>query len=213
MPGSSPLLDPNDRRPKYQQVAEHLRRQISAGRIKQGDWLPTLQALTEQYGIAGNTAARAVRELEADGMVVSRGTLGREVNGKVVKPDKERIADLEEQVDHLNARLPEVEQVVRAAREAGGQRPGLAGEDGFSVHELNSQLDRLSKDVRSITERLGPPEVPQQDLAAEVAALRDAVAGLETRLMSLYHHVGRPYPHEAENDVSETGHRRRAAGD
>src|SRR5258707_7197130 len=207
MPGSPTLLDPDDRRPKYQQVAEHLRRQISAGRIKQGDWLPTLQALTEQYGIAGNTAARAVRELEADGMVVSRGTLGMEVNGKLVKPAKQRIADLQVQVEHLQARLPQMVEAVRGE----SAHPGSAGEDSLSVHELSSRLDELSKDVRSITDRLGPPDVPQQDLTAEVAALRDAIAGLETRLMSLYHHVGRPYPHEAQDDASETGHRRRAA--
>src|SRR5258707_5835203 len=112
MPGSPTLLDPDDRRPKYQQVAGHLRRQISVGRIKQGDWLPTLQALTEQYGIAGNTAARAVRELEADGMVVSRRTLGMEGTGKLIKPDKERISDLEERVNALEAQLTELKESV-----------------------------------------------------------------------------------------------------
>ncbi len=59
---------------------EQLRTQIAAGaadgRLPAGTKLPTVRALAEQLGVAANTVARAYRELEADGVVVTQGRRG-----------------------------------------------------------------------------------------------------------------------------------------
>ena len=59
---------------------EQLRTQIAAGAadggLPAGTKLPTVRALAEQLGVAANTVARAYRELEADGVVVTEGRRG-----------------------------------------------------------------------------------------------------------------------------------------
>lgn len=57
-----------------------LRRQLTAaaheGRLAPGARLPTVRALAERLGLAVNTVARAYRELETDGVIVTRGRAG-----------------------------------------------------------------------------------------------------------------------------------------
>ena len=59
---------------------EQLRTQIAAGAadgsLPSGTKLPTVRGLAEQLGVAANTVARAYRELEADGVVVTEGRRG-----------------------------------------------------------------------------------------------------------------------------------------
>jgi DNA-binding GntR family transcriptional regulator len=65
-------MDQADPRPAYQRVAEDLRHAIATGTYQPGDQLPTLAELTTRYGIAVMTARDAIRQLVADGLVVSR---------------------------------------------------------------------------------------------------------------------------------------------
>jgi DNA-binding GntR family transcriptional regulator len=52
-------------------VIESIRADIVEGRLKPGDQLPTRQQMRERYGIAAMTAARVVRTLAEEGLVVS----------------------------------------------------------------------------------------------------------------------------------------------
>ncbi|HKR50376.1 MAG TPA: GntR family transcriptional regulator [Pseudonocardiaceae bacterium] len=65
-------MDQPDPRPAYQRVADDLRHAIAIGTYQPGDQLPTLAELTARYGIAVMTARDAIRQLVADGLVVSR---------------------------------------------------------------------------------------------------------------------------------------------
>jgi DNA-binding GntR family transcriptional regulator len=65
-------MDQADPRPAYQRVAEDLRHAIATGTYQPGDQLPTLAELTARYSIAVMTARDAIRQLVADGLVVSR---------------------------------------------------------------------------------------------------------------------------------------------
>ncbi len=65
-------MDPADPRPAYQRVADDLRHAIATGTYQPGDQLPTLADLNARYGIAVMTARDAIRQLVADGLVVSR---------------------------------------------------------------------------------------------------------------------------------------------
>lgn len=65
-------MDHADPRPSYQRVADDLRHAIATGTYQPGDQLPTLADLNARYGIAVMTARDAIRQLVADGLVVSR---------------------------------------------------------------------------------------------------------------------------------------------
>ena len=69
----------HDRAPVYQQIAEHLKRQILLGAVQDGDPMPSRRELAAQTGINPNTAQKACRLMEGEGYV---GTDGN--NGSVV---------------------------------------------------------------------------------------------------------------------------------
>ncbi|APE38776.1 GntR family transcriptional regulator [Nocardia mangyaensis] len=50
--------------------------QVRAGSLPAGTKIPTVRALAADLGIAPNTVARAYRELEADGVLETRGRQG-----------------------------------------------------------------------------------------------------------------------------------------
>jgi DNA-binding transcriptional regulator YhcF (GntR family) len=64
----------------YEQVRSQLAAQISDGQLVPGTRLPTVRALAEDLRLAPNTVARAYRELEAAGLVETRGRAGTVVS-------------------------------------------------------------------------------------------------------------------------------------
>ncbi|CAM5738237.1 GntR family transcriptional regulator OS=Streptomyces microflavus OX=1919 GN=G3I39_26155 PE=4 SV=1 [Streptomyces microflavus] len=65
-------LDPDDDRPPYEQVASSLGAAVRTRKIAPGEKLPSQKELTEHYGFARATIQRALRDLEDEGLVVSR---------------------------------------------------------------------------------------------------------------------------------------------
>lgn len=70
------VVDPRSHEAPFEQVRAQLERLIRGGRILPGDRLPTVRALAADLGLAANTVARAVKELEAAGLVETRGRAG-----------------------------------------------------------------------------------------------------------------------------------------
>src|SRR5688572_20803145 len=62
--------------PKYQQVYAALLQEIKSGRWKKGDRLPSEAELVHAYGASRITVGRAVRELQAAGLVERRAGSG-----------------------------------------------------------------------------------------------------------------------------------------
>jgi len=58
--------------PPYLQVAADLRRRIASGELRPGARVPSITYIMETYGIARNTARRAVQVLTDEGLVVVR---------------------------------------------------------------------------------------------------------------------------------------------
>jgi DNA-binding transcriptional regulator YhcF (GntR family) len=73
-------IDDGSPLPPYEQVRAQLAGQISKGQLVPGIRLPTVRALAEELGLAPNTVARAYRELEAAGLVETRGRAGTVVS-------------------------------------------------------------------------------------------------------------------------------------
>ena len=63
----------------FEQVREGLAALITAGRLLPGDRLPTVRGLATDLGVAANTVARAVKELESAGFVVTGRRAGTTV--------------------------------------------------------------------------------------------------------------------------------------
>jgi GntR family transcriptional regulator len=69
-----------ERRPRYQQVADHYRDQIVRGELTSGARLPSQREIAEEFGIPLGTANRAVAHLVTSGLVRTERT-GTFVNG------------------------------------------------------------------------------------------------------------------------------------
>lgn len=55
--------------PPYQQIADHYAAEIAAGRLRPGDYLPTLPQLVETWGVSRVTASKATDRLKVMGLV------------------------------------------------------------------------------------------------------------------------------------------------
>jgi DNA-binding transcriptional regulator YhcF (GntR family) len=62
--------------PPYEQLRARVLERVASGDLPAGFRLPPVRALAEQLGLAANTVARAYKELEADGIVETRGRGG-----------------------------------------------------------------------------------------------------------------------------------------
>jgi DNA-binding transcriptional regulator YhcF (GntR family) len=70
--GAGITVDPGSPTPPYEQIRAQIATMIEAGTLSAGTQLPTIRQLAADLGLAANTVARAYRELEAGGWVVSR---------------------------------------------------------------------------------------------------------------------------------------------
>ncbi|MFF4648940.1 GntR family transcriptional regulator [Streptomyces sp. NPDC001380] len=69
-------VDPSSPVPPYEQVRARIAELARSGELPAGHRLPAVRALASDLGLAANTVARAYRELEADGVVETRGRHG-----------------------------------------------------------------------------------------------------------------------------------------
>jgi DNA-binding transcriptional regulator YhcF (GntR family) len=83
-------VDPASPVPPYEQIRSQVSNMIAAGVLPRDARLPTIRQLAGDLGLAGGTVARAYRELEDEGLVVTRGRHGTFVatNG-VKRPSRE----------------------------------------------------------------------------------------------------------------------------
>ncbi len=68
--------DPSLAEPPFEQLRSQVARRAASGDLPAGTKLPTVRALAAELGLAANTVARAYRELESDGVVVTEGRRG-----------------------------------------------------------------------------------------------------------------------------------------
>ena len=65
--------------PVYLQIAETVRRRIVSGEYERGSQLPSVGDLAVEAAVNPNTVQRAFMCLENDGLIETRGTMGRYV--------------------------------------------------------------------------------------------------------------------------------------
>src|SRR5210317_1655220 len=69
-------IDNASDRPVYQQIIDHVKRDIALGRIIKNEKLPTVRQLAGQIAINPNTIAKAYRQLERQGIIVTKAGAG-----------------------------------------------------------------------------------------------------------------------------------------
>ncbi len=75
------LIDNASDRPVYLQIMDQVKRDIALGRLAAEERLPTVRQLAQQLAINPNTIAKAYRQLEQDGIIVTRAGAGAFVAG------------------------------------------------------------------------------------------------------------------------------------
>jgi DNA-binding transcriptional regulator YhcF (GntR family) len=76
-------VDASSAVPPYEQIREQLHALVEGGVLAPGDRLPPIRQLAGDLGLATNTVQRAYRELEAEGLIESRGRHGTVVLQRV----------------------------------------------------------------------------------------------------------------------------------
>ncbi|NUR07812.1 MAG: GntR family transcriptional regulator [Nocardioidaceae bacterium] len=88
-------VDPASPVPPFEQLRTQVAGRVASGDLPPGTRLPTVRALATQLGLAVNTVARVYRELEADGVVETRGRQGTFVRSAMLdahRPDVDTAA-------------------------------------------------------------------------------------------------------------------------
>lgn len=96
--------------PIYQQIAEQLKTDILAGKMKQGDYLPSIRSLARELKISVITTMKAYELLEAEGLVTAAQGKGFYVNAQ----DSEMLRE-----QHLRKVEDALQEAIAAAKIAG----------------------------------------------------------------------------------------------
>ena len=96
-------------RPIYAQLVERLKARILAGTYPPGGHLDSVRDLAAAAGVNPNTMQRALSALEDEGLLVSRGTVGRFVTSDEAALERAR----------RTARQDALEKLAEEARAAG----------------------------------------------------------------------------------------------
>ena len=104
--------------PIYQQIAEQLKADILAGRMKEGEYLPSIRGLAKDLKISVITTMKAYELLEAEGLVTAAQGKGFYVNAQ----DSEMLRE-----QHLRRVEEALQQAISAAEIAGMTDQELQG--------------------------------------------------------------------------------------
>lgn len=96
--------------PIYQQIADQLRADILAGKLKEGDYLPSIRNLAKELKISVITTMKAYEQLETEGLVTASQGKGFYINAQ----DSEMLKE-----QHVRKVEGSLMEAIRAAQVAG----------------------------------------------------------------------------------------------
>lgn len=109
--------------PIYQQIAEQMKTDILSGKMKQGEYLPSIRSLAKELKISVITTMKAYELLESEGLVTAAQGKGFYVNAQ----DSEMLRE-----QHLRRVEDALQEAIAAAKIA-----------GMSEEELSDMLKAL----------------------------------------------------------------------
>ncbi|MDR2467959.1 MAG: GntR family transcriptional regulator [Spirochaetaceae bacterium] len=84
-------LDESSGVPLYRQLIEQVENAVVSGRLKSGDRLPTIRALSVELKINPNTISKVYNELEIRGILKTQVGNGTFISEKTLEADKDRL--------------------------------------------------------------------------------------------------------------------------
>lgn len=81
-------------KPKHHEISSHLQTEIAAGRYGEGARLPSEVQLVKQFSVSRPTVARALRDLETQGLIERRAGSGTYVRSNIQRNTASRILGL-----------------------------------------------------------------------------------------------------------------------
>jgi GntR family transcriptional regulator len=121
-------IDNASDRPVYLQIIDQVKRDIAIGRLLREERLPTVRQLAQQLAINPNTIAKAYRQLEQEGIIVTKAGAGAFVaslDSNLSKTVRKRII------------CDQIERVVVDAFHMQIERPALVGWFNNAVEKFN----------------------------------------------------------------------------
>ena len=81
-------------KPVYIQIAERITKSVLSGEFKPGERIPSVRQLALDAAVNPNTVQHAFTELENDGLIVSKSTVGRYVteNTEIIELCRKQLA-------------------------------------------------------------------------------------------------------------------------
>ncbi|MFE5093289.1 GntR family transcriptional regulator [Streptomyces sp. NPDC056638] len=76
------MIELDETRPKWRQVADILRARITTGTYPPGSRVPSVVQLTEEFGIAAVTAQKVMRALREEGAIRTERGMGSYVTDR-----------------------------------------------------------------------------------------------------------------------------------
>ncbi|EFM12828.1 transcriptional regulator, GntR family [Paenibacillus curdlanolyticus YK9] len=99
----------NNRDPVYLQVVRHFKERIATGKLNAGETIPSRRELASQLNINPNTAQKAYKEMEEQGLIVTEGNSPSRITGDNVILGRIREELLTEAVDSFLASVSNIE--------------------------------------------------------------------------------------------------------
>lgn len=96
------VIDPRNKAPLYEQLAQQIRWQIAMGFLAPDEPLPSVRQLSGELGINPNTIQKAYRQMEQEGLIYARAGKGNFVTPAV---DEQRRKQQTEQLTLLEKEI------------------------------------------------------------------------------------------------------------
>lgn len=117
-------VDPALPTPPFEQIKTQIAALRASGEFAAGHRLPPVRHLAVELGVAPNTVARAYRELEASGVIETRGRHGSFIVGTGESARKEATVAARDYLDRVRSLgLAEADAVALLRRVMGGAEP------------------------------------------------------------------------------------------
>lgn len=102
-------------KPVYLQIAERVIKIVLAGEYKPGEQIPSVRQLALEAAVNPNTVQHAFSELENEGLIISKGTMGRFVteDAQIIEACRRKLAM--QLVDHF---IETMDQLLISKEEA-----------------------------------------------------------------------------------------------
>lgn len=111
-------IDQSAEVPPFEQIKRQITEQRDSGELAAGHHLPPVRRLAGELGLAPNTVARAYKELEAAGVIETRGRNGSFVTGTADSTDKAAAHAAGEYIARVRALGIDDERAVALVRDA-----------------------------------------------------------------------------------------------